>query len=117
MKDYLLIFRGGDARRKEMSQEQMQQHMQKWGEWMQSLSEKGQLKAGDPLEDDGNMLYKKDDGNIATDGPFPETKELVGGYLIISANDQEQANEISKECPIFEYNGTVEVRQIAPMEM
>ena len=46
------------------------------------------------------------------DGPFVEGKEEVGGYLIVSAKDLNEAVALAKGCPIFENNGTVEVRPI-----
>jgi len=53
---------------------------------------------------------------VVTDGPFAEGSEVVGGYLLVKASDFNEAAEMSKGCPIFEYeDGTVEVRQIAKM--
>ena len=54
---------------------------------------------------------------MVTDGPYAEGKEIVGGYMIIKANDLNEATEVSKDCPIFEYDGSVEVREIVKMEM
>lgn len=54
---------------------------------------------------------------LIIDGPFAEGKEVVGGNLIVKAADLDQATEISKDCPIFEYDGTVEVRPIQVMEL
>jgi hypothetical protein len=48
---------------------------------------------------------------VVTDGPFVEGKEIVGGYLMIKANDLPDAIEIAKNCPIFDYDGIVEVRE------
>jgi len=52
-----------------------------------------------------------------TDGPFTEAKEIVGGYLIVSAGSLEEATTMSKGCPVLEEGGSVEVRQIHPMQM
>ena len=49
-----------------------------------------------------------------TDGPFTETKEIIGGYFIIDCESREEAIEIAKKCPHGRV-GTVEVRQIIPM--
>ena len=54
-------------------------------------------------------------GDVITDGPFTEGKEIVGGFVALPANDMDHAVELSKECPIFEYGGSVEVREIAEM--
>lgn len=114
MDEYMYLFRGGDTERAQQSPEAMQEHMQKWGKWMQSLSEKGQLVSGLPLDNGGKVVKEK--GELVTDGPFTEGKEVVGGYLIVKASSIEEAVDISKACPIFEHNGTVEVRKIMPMD-
>jgi len=108
--DFLYLFRGG-ADPKQMSPEQMQQNMNKWFAWMGELRSKGKLKAGEPLGDDGKVLSGVK-GTVVTDGPFVEGKEEVGGYLIVSANDFDEAVALAKGCPIFDNNGTVEVRPI-----
>ena len=43
-----------------------------------------------------------------TDGPYPE-KDIIGGYSLIAAESIEQAVELSRGCPIFMYDGMVEV--------
>ncbi len=115
MSNYLFLFRGGDTRRIEQSPEEMQEHMQKWGAWMGGLKEKGKLVDGLPLAKDGKVVEKG--GEVITDGPFAEGAEVVGGYLIVTADDLQGAVDISKECPIFEHNGNVEVREIMSMNM
>ena len=115
MSNFLYLFRGGDESFQKLSQEEKQAHMEVWGKWMGGLQEKGHLLDGLPLDTDGKVVHNR--GEIVTNGPHAEGAELVGGYLIISAKDLEEATEISKGCPIFDYKGsTVEVRQILDME-
>lgn len=114
MSKFLFLFRGGDGRMADLSPEQIQEHMQKWGAWMGELGAAGTLIAGEPLQSEGKVVAA---GNLVTDGPFAEGKELVGGYLLINAENLDQAVEISKGCPIYEHHGTTEVREIAPMNM
>ena len=112
MERYLYVFRGGSG----MGQtpEEIQAHMGRWGSWMEELGKQGKLEGGEPLESEGRMV--KSGGNVVTDGPFAEGSEVVGGYLLVKANSYDEAAEMSKGCPIFEYDdGTVEVRQIAKM--
>ena len=110
MKEYLYVFRGGDAARLESSPEEMQEHMQKWGAWIQKLTEQGKYLAGEPLENGGAVVRKA--GEVITDGPYAEGNEIVGGYLLVKAQSLEEATEMSKQCPIFEHDGVVEVREI-----
>jgi hypothetical protein len=56
-------------------------------------------------------------GDVVTNGPYVEIKELIGGYIMISADSLEEAAEISKGCPILSVGGSVEVRPVVPMQM
>lgn len=113
MKEYMYLFRGGDAARAQSSPEAMQAHMQKWRVWMEGLAKEGKLVAGLPLNQAGKVVAKA--GQVITDGPYTEGKEVVGGYLIVKANSLDEAAEMSKGCPIYEHNGVTEVREIMPM--
>ena len=110
MKDYLYLFRGGNAG---PSPEERQKSMQRWGAWIEQLSKAGKSKGGFPLESGGKVVSGQN--KLVTDGPFAESKEGVGGYLIVTANDLTDAVEISKGCPIFADGGVVEIRPIMPM--
>lgn len=113
MKEYLFLFRGGDTPE---SPEASQAHMQRWIQWMGDLGEQGKFVGAQPL----NKMGKQVKGNkkTVTDGPFMEGKEMVGGYLICKAGSLEEAVEISKGCPILEYeSGVVEVREIQELKM
>jgi hypothetical protein len=114
MEKFMYLFRGGDSAMAGQSPEAMQAHMQKWMIWMKSLEEKGQLVAGEPLQQNGKQVSgtKK----VITDGPFVEAKEAVGGYLIVNAKNIDHAVEISMACPILEVGGKVEVRPVQKME-
>jgi len=70
---------------------------------------------GQPLDTTGSVINGSQ--KTVTDGPFTEGKEIVGGYLMIRANDQAEAIELSKGCPLLEHEGIVEVREIKQMAM
>ncbi|MGH9665817.1 MAG: YciI family protein [Bryobacteraceae bacterium] len=113
MSEFTYLFRGGAA---PGSPEHTQQRMQKWVEWMKELGQKGQIKdPGHPLERTGKLVSGKQ--KTVTDGPYAETKDIVGGYMLIEARDLEHAVEISKGCPIFEAGGLVEVRPVMKMNL
>jgi hypothetical protein len=111
MKDYLFLFRGGDMSK--LSPEEVQKHNQKWVDWVNNLSKAGKFKGGEPLEKEGKVVNGSK--KIVTDGPFAESKEVVGGYLIVLAKDLKEATEIAKDCPTHEINGSTEIREIAHM--
>ena len=111
MANFLYVFRGGMA--VDASPQQMQEHMQKWADWIQHLSKTGNFKAGEPLEAEGKVI--KGRKKVVTDGPYAEAKDLVGGYLLVSAKNLDEAVELSRGCPIFDSDGSVEVRPIRQM--
>jgi hypothetical protein len=111
-KEFMLILRGGIHPR-DMQPEQIQALMAKFGQWMSQMQSCGQVRGVGRLEDDGRRLSRKH-GQIMTDGPYVEAKEIIGGYFLISAPDLNQALDIAKQCPILENEGTVEVRPIQP---
>jgi hypothetical protein len=113
MSEYVFLYRGGEWER---SPELAQQTMQKWMAWFKDLAEKGHIKdRGQPLERAGKLVKGKQ--KAITDGPFVESKDVIGGYTLIEARDIEQAVELSKGCPIFEVDGAVEVRPVRKLNM
>jgi hypothetical protein len=107
---FLLLLRGGVSNR-DLSPEQLQRQIERYMSWIEKLRRDGYFVAGEPLEETGKILSGKN-GNTVTDGPFTESKEEIGGYFIIRASDFETALKLSRGCPIFTNNGTVEVRPI-----
>lgn len=111
MSEFVYLYRGGE---RATSPEGMQQTMQKWMIWLKSLGEKGHIKDnGQPLDRGGKLVKGKQ--KIVTDGPFAEAKDVIGGYTLVLAKDLDQAVELSKDCPIFETDGAVEVRPVMKM--
>jgi hypothetical protein len=113
MSDFLYIYRMTPAAEKP-SPEVMQQRMQKWMKWMNSLGQHVKER-GHPLEAPGKVV--RGTQKTVTDGPFAETKDVVGGFSLIEAKDLAEAAELSKGCPILEGGGSVEVRAIMHMNV
>lgn len=107
---FMLLLRGGVSNR-DLSAEQLQRQIERYMSWIEKLRSEGHFVAGEPLDETGKVLSGQN-GSTVTDGPFTESKEEVGGYFIIRANDLDAAVELSKDCPIFANNGTVEVRPV-----
>ena len=111
MSEFTYLFRGRDTT---TSPEQRQKHTEKWIQWFKELSSKGHIKdPGHPLEPSGKVVNGKQ--KVVNDGPYAETKDVVGGYSLIEAKDLAQAVELAKGCPILEVGGSVEVRPIQKM--
>jgi len=113
MKDYLFLFRGGLDFTK-TSPEQLQQALTNWTKWIEALSQKGIYKGGQRLTRNDATVVKGNARQVI-DGPYGESKEIVGGYFSIQAENLQEAIETSKGSPIFNFDGTVEIREIAKM--
>jgi hypothetical protein len=110
MANFLFVYRSGKDGQGKMSPEEMQQHMQKWQTWIAEGLQKGWLlDAGDALKKEGRVVGAK---KVVTDGPFVESKEIIGGYSIARAEDLDSAAELAKGCPVLLTGGTVEVRPL-----
>src|SRR5207248_10168843 len=70
---------------------------------------------GHPLERAGKLVKGKQ--RTITDGPYAESKDIIGGYTLVEAKDLAEAVELSKGCPILEGGGVVEVRPVLPAGM
>jgi len=109
--DYLLLFRGKDWDRG-LSPEEIQKVMNRLMAWLEGLQGQGRVKAGQPLGEEGRTISGKR-GRTVADGPFMESKEAVGGYLIVQAESMDEAVSIAKGNPCLDYGGIVEVRPVA----
>src|SRR4029079_18654237 len=116
MSDFVYLFRVSEAGQKEAmgTPERAQQSMQAWLAWMRDLEAKGHLKErGQPLDRAGKVVRGKN--RMISDGPYVEVKDLVAGYIIVSARDLAEAAALSESCPILEGDGSVEIRPVMAM--
>ena len=81
--------------------------------WTKGLESRGMLRMADPLCPDAEGVRIRARGGVTmvTDGPFVETKDVVGGFVMIECASRQEAIEVAKSCPAIEW-GTVEVREI-----
>lgn len=118
MSEFVLLYRSTNEAYAEAvgSAEKSQHTMAKWRAWFKDMTEKGQLKnIGQPLDrSSGKVVGGKK--KMVTDGPYVESKEVLGGYSIIEAADLKQAAEIASGCPILEFGGSVEVRSVMQID-
>jgi hypothetical protein len=112
MEKFMYIFRDRFSEQElaQLSPEEIQADMQRWMEWIGSLGQQGKLVAAEQLHPQGKTVAGA--SKVIIDGPFPEGKEIVGGYLVVQAADMNEAIELSKSCPIFINDGSVEIRQL-----
>ncbi len=114
MKDYLLLLRGGPQFQSAATTDQPQEVISpKFKAWMEELVKGGHFAGGQRLVGNAGAVLKGRKPQL-TDGPYAEGKEVVAGYLLIKANDLQEAAALTAGCPIFEHeDGSVEIREIA----
>ena len=106
---YLCLHRRVPGERKQPSPAQMQEMQSVFKRWQEKYSA-NILDMGGPLKAGGKVLT----ASGVTDGPFAEAKEIVGGYMLVSAESFEQALEVVRESPALVMPGaSVEIREVA----
>ncbi|MDN5214666.1 YciI family protein [Fulvivirgaceae bacterium BMA12] len=99
MDEFMLLMKGDDSQ--SASPAEMQKRMGDYMTWIKGMVEKDKFVAGQPLVPAGKHL--KDRETVLTDGPFLEPKEIIGGYMIIKAQDLDEATAIAKTCPLLQH--------------
>jgi hypothetical protein len=113
MAQYLILIYESEAAYATATPEDFQNVMEAHGRFAKQVGELGgELLGGNALQPTSTATTIRDD--VVTDGPFVETKEVLGGYYLIEAKDLDQALAIGKLCPA-PYGG-VEVRPIMVFE-
>ena len=107
MQEFLLILKGDGMNH--LSPNELQNIMSDYQSWVEQLGD--QYVGGQRLEDNGSLLTAKD-APIVTDGPFLESKEIIAGYFLIQAENQEEANKIALSSPHLGLY-SIEVRPLA----
>ena len=116
MPKYILLLHDNTAAFANVSPEQMQNVIEKYMAWGQTLRDAGIFREGQKLTDEPGRVMRRKDGQMrVTDGPYSETKEILGGFYTIEAANYDEAVEYARDCPHFEYGGTMEIRQIDRM--
>jgi len=93
---------------------EMELIMGRWMAWMKSIGGRGQMVGHNRLQDTGKVL-RGPGGKAVTDGPYVESKEIVGGYILINADNYAEAVEIARGCPGLDDGIAVEVRAVEPL--
>ncbi|MFI5892042.1 YciI family protein [Actinoplanes sp. NPDC051513] len=91
------------------------------GNFIQEMVDAGVLLAADGLHpsDKGARIYFDGDAKTVVDGPFAETKELVGGFYLVEMKSLEECVEWFKRCPVQRHGGettNIEIRRVVQFE-
>lgn len=110
MKDFMMIFIGADYQELGLSPEELQGRMGKWFAWGDKMGKQGILKGGEALVPSIKRVIGQN--RTVSDGPFADSKEIVGGYYIVSAENADAVVQIAQDYPDYDLGGTVEIREV-----
>ena len=80
--------------------------------WIEGLIAKGKVKGAQGLAREGATLSGKNT-RVILDGPFAESKEAIGGYLVLEADSLEEVIAIAKTSPSLQGGGSIQIRPLA----
>jgi hypothetical protein len=112
MEKFLFIIREDLSLLKKYTEEDRSRGMQEMSRWVESLAESWNYVGGEPLGVSGRYVNKE---NVLSDGPFIEAKEGISGYLVVHAENLDQAGSFAQTCPlVMRGEMAIEVRPILP---
>jgi len=110
MKKFMLLFRQPDYDYSNASPKEMQDLTKKWHDWVEAItSQKKLVSHGPRLAMEGKVLKS---GGVITDGPFVEIKEKLGSFIIVKAENLDDATTLAHGCPALDAGGSVEIRPV-----
>jgi hypothetical protein len=107
---YLLMSRS-DEWYKQLSHAELQKIIAANKAWVGQLIAEGKARPGVALAREGTTVWGKK--RVASDGPFAESKEAIGGTLLLEVATMEEAIAIAQACPSLRYGSAIEIRPIS----
>jgi len=108
---YLLLFSGCEWYN-QLSATEIQDVIDQTKAWFERLSSAGKVKGAQALARSGATISGKNP-RIISDGPFAETKEAIGGYLMLEADSLEEVIAIAKASPVVRHGSNIEIRPLS----
>ena len=95
------------------TQKLREEEMPRWNALFEWMGEQGIEATGLELEDpaEARVIRMQDGEPLVTDGPFADTKEVIGGYFVADCKDLDQAIELAQRVPLVD-KGSVEIRPL-----
>ena len=114
MAKFLVLARGTGQAYANRSPQEMQQVVQRYMAWTTGLREAGRMIHAERLKSDGRVVRGAAGKMTVTDGPFAQSKEVIGGFCLLEASSYDEVQAFLKDHPHLDA-GTLEVRQIWDM--
>ena len=113
MAQYMLLIYDDESTWRGMSEEERNGVMGEYLAYTEELRDAGAYVAGDALQptSTARSVRMREGERLTTDGPFAETKEVLGGYYLVEAASDEEALDWAAKIPSARF-GTIEVRPV-----
>jgi hypothetical protein len=116
MPKFLLILRGDPDTWRHQTPTEIEDLIGRFEAWAGRLMAEGRFLDGKKLADGEGRVLVKTGGTVrVTDGPYGETKELVGGIHLLEARDYEHAVRLCSDHPELSIRGSLEIRRLDPI--
>jgi hypothetical protein len=116
MHAYLLLLHEKPGTFTQHSPAEMAEIVQQYQRWAQDLGARGLLTGGEKLTDDGGRrLHWRDGQPLASDGPYAEAHDVIGGYFVVQAEGDAAAEALAASCPHLGPDRWIEIRRIEPV--
>ena len=109
MKEFVLLFRQPAFDRSNVSPKDLEVLLERWQSWIGAITSQGKFAGHNRLASEGKVLKA---GGVITDGPFVEIREILGGLIVVKAEDIDEATTLAHGCPALERGGSVEIRPL-----
>jgi hypothetical protein len=109
----MLVLRDDPSNYANLTPDQWGGLLAKYEAWSTRIASEGRLLDGKKLTDGAGKVLRMNGGKLSVkDGPFAETKEVVGGFYLLRADSYDHAVKLCNDHPAFATNGTVEIREV-----
>lgn len=116
MNQYMLLLHETPATYASLGPAETKELIERYRAWSRHMAERGLLVGGEKLTDDGGRHLRLAAGKpLASDGPYAEAHDVVGGYFTIKAANDAEAQALAATCPHLNGSNWIEIRRVEAM--
>ena len=116
MNAYMLLLHHNPGEDVQFSAAELKEIVASYQNWSRDLAQRGLLAGGEKLIDEGGRHLRLQGGKpLATDGPYAEAHDVVGGYFVIKCETDAAAQALALTCPHLRGTQWIEIRRVEEM--
>jgi hypothetical protein len=115
---FLLMIHGEESAWDTLTEDEQQAARAQYGAFVEVAQERGELLRAGELQSTASAttVRVKDGTTLVTDGPYAETREVLGGFFLVDAPSLDDAVELAKQLPEPHGGGGIEIRPVYEQE-